>query len=259
MTSLGCSEQAGVVTLCLQRPDVKNAVDESLMAALDEHIGLLEQRDDLVAVILTAEGGESFCSGGDLKWMKGFDTPAKGQAMSRRMQGILHRLAGLSVPVIGVVNGYAYGGGTEVALACDMRVFEEHAFLCFKQARMGVMTGWGGGGRLVHLVGYARALEFVTTCRRVEAPEALTLGLANAVVPRGEGLAEAHRLADKMRKASPIAVSTSKRLLRAAGNLDAVAAAQVEAELFGEVWRSSFHDEALSAFFEKREPRFRDS
>ena len=189
------SEDRGIVTLRLNRPEVKNAVDGEMMTALGEHVARLSVRDDLIAVILCAAGQESFCSGGDLVWMRGFDTPEKGSEMSRRMQGILQGIATLPAPVIGVVSGYALGGGTEVALACDLRVMEEHAFMQFKQARVGVMSGWGGGARLLRLVGYARAMELFASCRRLLPAEALELGLANEVVATGEGLDEALRIA----------------------------------------------------------------
>ncbi len=249
-------EDRGVVTLRLNRPQVKNAVDGELMTLLDKQVQELSGRQDLVAVILCAAGGESFCSGGDLVWMREFDTPEKGVEMSRRMQGILQRLATLPAPVIGVLGGYALGGGTEVALACDLRVMEEHAFLQFKQARVGVMSGWGGGARLLRLVGYARAMDLFTSCRRVLPAEALELGLATQVVATGSGEQEATVLADSFRKASGRSIRTIKSYLQEAVMLDQVAAAALEAERFREVWCSPEHGEAMAAFRDKRRPDF---
>ncbi|MDP6933144.1 MAG: enoyl-CoA hydratase/isomerase family protein [Myxococcota bacterium] len=257
MSSLLVREQDGVITLTMNRPQVRNAIDDAMMSALDSQVSALADRKDLVAVVLTGAGEESFCAGGDLRWMRSFDTPEKGQGMSRRMQDILHRLAALPVPVIGVLNGYAFGGGTEVALATDMRVLETHAFLCFKQVQVGVMTGWGGGGRLLHLVGYARALELLTTCRRVHGAEARSMGLANVVVPRGEGLAEALRICERLKRGAPGSIRASKALLRGAHGKTIHEAADLENELFGEVWASVDHLEALEAFDQKRRPDFR--
>ena len=250
------SEEAGVVTLTLNRAAVRNAVDGALMTALSEAIDGLAPRDDLVAVILTGAGSESFCAGGDLKWLRTFATPARGSEMSRRMQDILQRLSELPAPVIGVLNGYALGGGTEVALACDLRVMEEHSRLAFKQARVGVMSGWGGGPRLLRLVGYARALELFATCRTVTPDEALALGLANRVAPSGRGLGVARELADSFRPASGRSIRTIKKLLQGAASLDQQAAAELEATLFADVWCSPEHDAAVAAFLEKRRPDF---
>ena len=257
MTAVRYEEAEGIVTLTFCRPEVKNAINDAVMVELGDAVTRLEERSDLVAVILTGQGDESFCSGGDLKWLKEFGSPERGQEMSRRMQKILGRLSGLPVPIIGALNGYAFGGGAEISLACDMRVFEEHAFLCFKQAQMGIMTGWGGGARLLQLVGYGRAIELLTTCRKVLATEALELGLANAVAPKGEGLSKALELANRVRRAAPGGVAAAKVLLRTSANLEIDDAAEVETELFGTVWHSADHNEALAAFFEKRRPKFR--
>ena len=153
MSSILWEEDDGVVLLTLNRPQVKNAVDESVIAGLEVAMERLASTDGLVAVLLTAAGSDGFCSGGDLRWLKGLDTPEKGQAMARRMQSVLQKLSDLPVPVIAVLNGYALGGGAEIALAADMRIMESHAYLCFKQVRVGLMTGWGGGGRLLRLCG----------------------------------------------------------------------------------------------------------
>ena len=177
--------------------------------------------------------------------------------MSRRMQAILHRLSELAVPVIAVLNGYAFGGGTEIALAADMRIMASHAFLCFKQAQVGVMTGWGGGGRLLGLVGYGRAFELLTTCPKVGPADALAMGLANREAPSGEGLSVAQEICEHLRRASPTSVRTTKAFLRRAAGANPSTAAQIETELFGDVWMSAEHQEALLAFSQKRRPSFR--
>ena len=248
---LEVEEERGVVTLRLHRPEVRNAFDDSMMTALDGAVAALASREDLVAVVLSASGGKAFCAGGDLRWLERFDTPEKGAEMSRRMQGILHRLSLLPAPVIGVINGYALGGGTEVALACDLRIVEEHAYFSFKQARVGVMSGWGGGVRLLHLVGYPRALELFATCRKVHPEEARSLGLANRIVPTGSGEAAANELADSFREGSRRSIRTIKRLLQGAAILSPEAGAALESRLFSEVWRSPEHSAAVEAFLGK--------
>ena len=143
-------EAEGVFSILkFNRKDVRNAVNEEIMQGLTEALDSLETSNELRAVILTGEGEEAFCSGGDLKWLQSFESREAGLGMSRRMQEIMGSLSALPVPVIAVLNGYALGGGTEIAMACDMRIIEEHAYMSFKQARVGLMTGWGGGGRLL--------------------------------------------------------------------------------------------------------------
>jgi len=253
-----CAREAGgVAVLTLHRPGVRNAINDAIMQGLSDAVDRLAGEEDLRAVILTGAGEEAFCAGGDLKWLQSFETGEAGGAMSRRMQGVLARLGDLPVPVIAVLNGYALGGGTEVALACDLRVMEAHAYLSFRQARVGLMTGWGGGPRLLRLAGYPAAMELLTTCRELGAEEALRLGLANAVVPRGKGLDEGRRLAGEIAKGAPMSVRLIKQLLREAGGRGMAEAREVEAALFARIWSSEDHDEAIRAFFEKREPRFR--
>jgi enoyl-CoA hydratase len=257
MSHLICKENAGIVTLTLNRPGVRNAIDDEIMRLLSERIEHLAGDDSLRAVLITGAGGEAFCAGGDLKWLQSFEGAEAGKAMSRRMQDILARLANLPVPVIGVLNGYALGGGTEIALSCDLRVMEESAYLSFRQARVGLMPGWGGGARLLRLIGHARAMELLTTCRDLPAREALTIGVANAVAPDGGGLAEGLRIAREIARAAPLSVRSIKRLMIEAAEKPLAEAADLETGLFGPLWASGDHDEAVRAFFEKRDPDFK--
>ncbi len=132
--------------LKFNRKNVRSAINEEIMQGLSIALDNLEASHEVRAVILTGSGEEAFCSGGDLKWLQSLESREQGMGMSRRMQEILGRLSQLPVPVIAVLNGYALGGGTEIAMACDMRILEEHAYMSFKQARVGLMTGWGGRG-----------------------------------------------------------------------------------------------------------------
>ena len=174
---------------------MRNCVDEEIMLRLAEETERLAGDESLHAVILTGAGGEAFCAGGDLKWLQSFEGAEAGEGMSRRMQGILARLSALPVPIICVLNGYALGGGTEIALSCDLRVMEKSAYLSFRQARVGLMPGWGGGARLARLAGYGRAMELLSTCRDLPAEEALAIGVTNALAPDGGRTrrGEAHR------------------------------------------------------------------
>lgn len=257
MPHLLCETEDGVATLTLNRPDVRNAVDAEIMDGLSDAADRLAADESLRAVLLTGAGKEAFCAGGDLKWLQSFDTPEKGAAMSRRMQGILHRIAHLPVPVIAVLNGYALGGGAEIALACDMRVMESHAWIAFRQARIGLMPGWGGGGRLVRLIGHGKAMELLTAAPQLAAEEARRIGLINTVAPPGEGMAEARRLAGEIVRAPREAIRATKRYILSLDAAFLADANEKETGIFSTLWTSENHNEAIRAFIEKREPRFK--
>ncbi|MBI3128701.1 MAG: enoyl-CoA hydratase/isomerase family protein [Candidatus Tectomicrobia bacterium] len=257
MPDLLIGREGSAALIRFNRPAVRNAVNQEMMDALDAEVDRLGRDPGLRSVILAGEGREAFCAGGDLKWLQSFPSAEEGVAVNGRMEGILARLAALPVPVIAVLNGYALGGGTEIAFACDLRVMEEHAYLSCRQARIGMMTGWGGGARLLRLVGHGRAMELLATSRQVGAREALVMGLANAVVPRGCGLAEGMRLAAEIAKGGPLAIRAIKQFLIGAGELSLPEAAALESRLFGPLWASEDHREAVRAFIEKRPPVFK--
>ena len=251
-------EAEGVFSILkFNRKDVRNAVNEEIMQGLTEALDSLETSNELRAVILTGEGEEAFCSGGDLKWLQSFESREAGLGMSRRMQEIMGRLSALPIPVIAVLNGYALGGGTEIAMACDMRIIEEHAYMSFKQARVGLMTGWGGGGRLLRTIGYGRALELLTTCKELSPEDALKMGLANAVVPQGEGLRVAKVMVEEISKSAPGAIRSLKALLLFGLENTLEKTTSWESSRFADLWVSEDHDEAVKAFFEKRRPVFK--
>lgn len=243
--------------LKFNRKDVRNAINEEIMQGLTDALDTLETSNELKAVILTGEGEEAFCSGGDLKWLQSFETHDEGMGMSRRMQGILGRLSALPVPVVAVLNGYALGGGTEIAMACDMRILEEHAYMSFKQARVGLMTGWGGGGRLLRAIGYGRAMELLTTCKELSPDDAMQMGIANAVVPQGDGLRVAKAMVNEIFKSAPGAIRSLKALLLFGLENTLDKTTDLESSMFAKLWVSEDHDEAVKAFFEKRRPVFK--
>ncbi len=245
-----------VATLSIRRPEVKNAIDLATMDELDRAVAALEKDGTLQAVIVTGAGG-TFVSGGDLKSLEMLEGVEAGRAMSRKMQAILLRLEGLEVPVIAAIEGHALGGGAEVALACDLRIAASDAKLGFKQIALGIMVGWGGGQRLRALVGRGRALELLLTGEILTGEEALGLGLVDRVVPSGKALAEAAALARRVAAQPPLAVRAIKRALYQGEGIPRDRGIAFEAECFAVLWGSRDHSEAVKAYFEKRDPRFR--
>ncbi len=252
--NLSC-ERGAVTLLTVNRPAHRNAIDFATMDELEDVLGLLEADADLRVLVLTG-GGETFISGGDLKDFQVLTTAEDGRRMARRMASILTRLSRLPVPVIAALNGPAVGGGTEVALACDLRVAAANAYFSFRQVSMGIMTAWGGAPRLLSLLGFSRALHYLLTAERISPDQALQFGLVQKVVPTGQALAGGLELAEHLASQPPLAVRAIKDTLRHIVGVSFDKASAIEVEAFGQVWASEDHDEAVNAYFEKRSPVF---
>lgn len=248
----------GIVVVTINRPEVRNALNWAAMHALADAVARAEADPTLRALILTGAGGKAFISGGDVRDLHGDVSEAAGLRQHDLMATTLDRLAALPVPVIAALEGATRGGGCEVALACDLRLAAEDATLGFAQISMAVTPGWGGAGRLIALVGYARAMELLLTGHIISAQEALTLGLINDVCPSGEALRCALSLAEQIARAPRLAVRGVKEVLRGHLTLPAEAARAHERQVFARLWAGADHAEASTAFLEKREPNFRD-
>lgn len=247
-----------IATLSIHRPRVKNALDRQAMEELGRAIGLAECHRELRACILTATGHDTFISGGDLRYFKSLATDRQVLDMLSMMHRILGRVENLPVPVIAAINGYAIGGGTEVALACDIRIAAEEACFVFRQVDIGLITAWGGGQRLQRLVGPATAARLLLLGEAISAKEALALGLVDRVVPRSKLMAEARAMARRIAAKPPQAIRAMKRALVQGRELPLQAGLLLEMRLFRNLWKSKEHEEAVAAFLEKRSPQFID-
>lgn len=248
-------EEGGVGVVTVNRPEVHNALNMQTIRELRDLLLRLAVEDALRAMVLTGSGRKTFLSGGDLKEFQKIRTVDEARAMIAAMKEVTDLLAGSPWPVIAAVNGLAAGGGCETAVACDFRIAGETAELGFRQIKLGIMSGWGGGPRLVHLVGRSRALRLMLTGELVKAPEALAIGLVDRVVPPDRVMEEAMELAWSIAANAPLAVRAYKRLVQMTAQVPLDAALSFETELFGPVWVSEDHEECVRAFFEKRTPR----
>jgi enoyl-CoA hydratase/carnithine racemase len=177
--------------------------------------------------------------------------------MARLTQRVFARLEALEVPVIAAINGAAYGGGTELAAACDIRIAAETASFGFKQIHLGIMPAWGLTSRLLRMVGRSTALELLLTGRTLTAREAEAIGFVDHVVPAGRAKKAAHELAQAIASNPPLSVRLIKQAVQGTRDAPAEAAGALEAALFALEWGSADHDEAVRAFFDKRAPRWR--
>ncbi len=246
-TSLNFQTQANIPILSLDRPQVHNAVDEGLMAALEAALDRIDAIQP-PAVILTGSGTQSFCSGGDLRYFDSLDSREQGRAMSLRMQAILERLHSGPRPVIAAINGDAYGGGCEILTACHFRLAVPSARFAFRQAANGVITGWGGGVRLLRLLPRAQALRLLLSSERIDAAEACRLGLIERIVDRECLLEQALAMATAIAENSRLAVASFLELSRCLERDGEQAARVLETERFAESWVGEDFARTLARF-----------
>jgi enoyl-CoA hydratase len=234
----------------VNRPQARNALDWESMQAFKEAVEQASRIPDLRALVVTGTQS-AFIAGGDLKQLSGFPTQADGVRLTQAMTPVLEKLAAMPCPTIAAMNGPARGGGAEVSLACDLRVMAEDADLGWVQVTLGLTPGWGAGQRLVRLVGFPRALEWLASGRILTAQAALQAGLASYLAPSGEALPAALELARQLASQPVQAVRAIKRLLRAGLALQPSGAAAFEQAEFPALWAGEAHQQAVRRFLNK--------
>lgn len=242
--------QDGVAVVTFNRPEAHNALSLDAMRQFALIVAQMHLEEALRAVVLTGAGGRAFCSGGDLHELSQHTSDSFAREFIAVMSDALLLLERLPVPVIAAVNGYALGGGSEIALACDLRVLDASARLGLVQIRHALTPGWGAGQRLLRAVGYARALELLLTGRMLNAYEALEMGLAREVVPDGGALEAALTLARTFAALPHETVRAVKGLLQAGLNHPYEEALQIEQDLFPPLWASQAHWDAVQRVLE---------
>ncbi|MEE9276356.1 MAG: enoyl-CoA hydratase-related protein [bacterium] len=249
--------EEGVATLTFNRPKVLNALSAETMAELADAVGRVKEDPTIRVLLLTGAGEKAFVAGADIRRLAEQD-PRGASALSRGGQKILRDLETMGKPSIAAVNGFALGGGCEVAMACSIRYASETARFGQPEINLGIMPGYGGTQRLARLVGLGRALEMNMTGEMIGAEEALRIGLVNKVVAPDRLMEEARDLARRLCAKSAPALAL---ILRAShggleGGLEAGLA--LESDLFGLAFTAEDAREGLNAFIEKREPSFRN-
>ena len=242
-----------VAVLTIDRPEALNALNTQVLCDLDEAIAKVEQADDVRVVILTG-AGRSFVAGADIGEMKGFSA-IDGKKFGVHGGSIFLRLENLSKPVIAAVNGFALGGGCELAMACDIRLASEKAKFGQPETGLGITPGFGGTQRLPRIVGVSKAMELILTAKTIGAEEAKAIGLVSEVYPAEELMDKAMELAQAICANAPIAVAESKRCIRMGMQTDISTGAAFEAEAFGVTCGTEDKNEGMGAFLEKRKER----
>jgi enoyl-CoA hydratase/carnithine racemase len=241
-----------VSTIVLDRPHKHNALTPEMLEQLEQILIALDSDRDARVVLLTAVGDRSFCAGADIKRFKALQPLDMWAHWTRLGHRVFDLLAGLRQPTIAAVSGNAYGGGFELALACDLRILADDATLGLTEVGIGTLPGWGGTGRLRDLVGAGRAKELIFTGEPLTAQQALAWGVANQVVPKAEVIKVAHGLAIKIAGRAPIAVQMAKQAIDAGDAYAAVEQVSSAATAFTEDAKEGF-----ASFTERREPHYR--
>jgi len=244
----------GVVRVTLSRPEAKNALSRALnldLLRLAEELG----DDPAVRAVLLTGAGDAFSAGADLKERRGIAAADSGPFIDA-ISGAIRAWAEMPKPTIALINGAAFGGGLELALACDFRLASEAAVMGLSEVRLGIIPGAGGTQRLTRLLGVARAKELVMTGRRIDAARALAVGLVSRVVPPGELDRAGQELADELAACAPLSLVMAKWAIDEGSHLPMAEALALERRCYDVTLMSEDRNEGLRAFAEKRPPRF---
>ncbi len=255
MSILLREEHDHILTLTLHRPEALNALNRELLLALDEAFAEADDRDDIRCIVLTGSGDKAFAAGADIEELAQMSA-LEAAAFSRLGNRMMRRIETLRKPVIAAVNGYALGGGCELAMACHLRIAHARARFGLPEITLGLMPGFGGSQRLPRLIGKARALELMLTGRPVKAEQAVQLGLANQCHPDEDFQPAVQTLARQLAANATMASQLLLQAVETGMDLPMEHALQVESQQFGLCFDHPDAREGTQAFLQKRKPRF---
>jgi enoyl-CoA hydratase len=248
-------KEGRTATITFNRPEVHNALNSAMVDGLKKALDEIEEGKDTRCLILTGAGEKSFLSGSDIKELSQ-RTPLNAIENSRNRQELLNRLEGLDIPSIAAINGYAFGVGCEIALACTLRIASENARVGQLEINLGIIPGAGGTQRLPRLIGKARASELILTGRVVNAEEAYRMGLVNKVVSPDNLMDECLEWTEALSEKSPIAMKYALRAINQGMEVDLATGLKIEGLCLGACFASRDSKEGLNAFLEKRKPKY---
>ncbi|MGM0545918.1 MAG: enoyl-CoA hydratase/isomerase family protein [Bacteroidota bacterium] len=245
------TDEQGIVTVTINRPQKLNALNDEVLNELADAFKAIQIDEAIKAVIATGTGDKAFVAGADIKELRELDNRS-GRMASQKGQQIFQLIEDTRKPVVAAVNGYALGGGAELAMACHLRIAGENAVFGLPEVGLGLIPGYGGTQRLPALIGKARALEMILTGKQVKAQEAKELGLVNGIDE--DPVEAANGLLGQILQNGPIAI---REAIKAVYHSDNRSGYQVEADLFGHLCETDDFVEGTSAFLEKRAPEFK--
>ena len=250
------SKQDDLAVLTLNRPEALNALSFDILKQIGEAIDEVDAMTDVRALLVTGAGDKAFCAGADIKELRNrkLTEQKRGAELG---QAVLARLDRLKVASVALVNGYAFGGGSELALACSFRLASPNAVFGLPEVKLGLIPGYGGTQRLPRLIGESRALEIIMTGRNVKAEEAERIGLVNQVV-EGDLMAAGKEFAARFTRYSLPVLEFARRAVQRSGDTTLYEGLQVEADLSTLAYRLNDAEEGMAAFEEKRKAEFKD-
>jgi len=246
----------GIATITLNRPEALNAFSKEVAGEVLEALDDVKNDENVRVVVLTGAGEKAFSAGADIKSMIGMNA-LKARELSLMGEKLCLTLENLEKPVIAALNGYALGGGLEVAMSCDLRVASENAKMGQTEINIGLIPGWGGTQRLTRLIGRTKAKELVLTAKVIDAKTAEELGIVNMVVSADKFRETVRQFALELASKAPIAVRIAKAVINKGADISLESALALEREGFGVVGSTEDLQEGVKAFTEKREPVFK--
>lgn len=242
-----------ICTLTISAPKSLNALNSTILKELGDFIDHIDPQ--IKVLIITGDGEKSFVAGADISEMQNLNA-AEGETFGRLGAQVFRKIETLNIPVIAAVNGFALGGGCELAMACDIRICSDNAKFGQPEVGLGIIPGFSGTYRLAKLVGMGYAKEMIYTGKAIRADEALRIGLVNAVYPREELMTAAQSMAGKICAMAPIAIKYAKQCINAEYDLDADDAIAFENKMFGQCFATKDQKEGMTAFLTKRPALF---
>ncbi len=244
-----------IAWLVLNRPDKMNAINSQLMDEMYRVLQEIEDDKEIWVLIVRGTGEKAFSAGADLTWFEGI-TPTHARDLASKGHTLFTQIEKLRQPVIAAINGYALGGGCEIALACDFRIAAERAKIGLTEVNLSLLPAGGGTQRLPRIIGIAKAKEAIMFGRRYTAKEALELGLVHKVVPDGSFEEEVRSFALKLASQSPIAVKLAKQCINQGTQVPLDVGLELEAQAFGTLFSTKDIFEGIAAFLQKRKPKY---
>lgn len=253
--NLICTRINKIMILTINRPEVLNALNSEVFSDLGEAFEQIEEDSGIDIVIITGNGEKAFVAGSDVAEMAKC-TPLEARTFALKVNKAQQRIASFSKPTIAAINGYAFGGGLEIAMCCDIRLASEKAKLGQPELNVGLIPGGGGTQRLQRIIGIGRAKEMIYTCMTIDAQRAFDIGLVNRVISHEKILEEAVALAKKISEKSRPLLQFAKAAIDSGSDMDMEKALKNEIELFAQCFGTEDGKEGLKAFIEKRKPNF---
>lgn len=248
-------ELEGILRVTINREQKLNALNREVLTEMAEVFASLEKKKEIRGVLITGAGEKAFVAGADISEFQHYSLEEGRELARRGHEQVFNAIANSSKPVVAAINGFALGGGLELAMACHIRVASENAKLGLPEVTLGLIPGYGGTQRLAQLVGKGRAIEMIATADMISATQAHAIGLVNHVVPQAELIVKAEEILTKIKSRAPLAVSSAIKAVNAAFEKD-VNGYSVEIEEFANCFQTADFKEGVSAFLEKRKPSF---